>query len=101
MELRFTPEENPGRPGAADDGRQPVEIGPEGLSLCEGRDGELALGSEGPPIATLLPHRSRGALAVLVLGREDGQVLVNGYPPLAVSVLRDRSELMIPSTARP
>ena len=73
------------------------EIGAAGLRLGEREDGQLAMGEAGtPPIATLRPHRVRGsAVAVLVIGRSSTPVLVDGYPPLSVSVLNDWSELVV------
>ncbi len=86
--------EHAGQPGSP---WRPRKIDASGLSLGEGRAGALAMGPEArPPIATLRAHEIRGsAVAVLVLGRSEVPVLVNGYPPLPVSVLADRCEVVL------
>jgi hypothetical protein len=49
-----------------------------------------------PPAAMLRPHRIHGnTVAVLLLAKSSTSVLVDGYPPLSVSVLSDRSELVV------
>ncbi len=73
------------------------EIGAGGLCLSERVTGELAVGEgNSPPIATLRPHQVLGSsVAVLLIGKSSVPVLVDGYPPLPVSLLSDRSELIV------
>jgi len=73
------------------------EIGAGGLCLSERVTGELVVGEEdSSPIATLQPHRVLGStVAVLVIAKSSVPVLVDGYPPLPVSLLSDQSELIV------
>jgi hypothetical protein len=94
MYLRYWANPSEGQP---DRTRIQREIGASGLSLSERVDGELAVGEAASPSAAMLrPHRVRGnTVAVLLLAKSSTPVLVDGYPPLPVSVLSDKSELLV------
>ncbi|MBW2715301.1 MAG: hypothetical protein JRD03_04460 [Deltaproteobacteria bacterium] len=94
MHLQYWAQQSEAQP---DGTRMQCEIGANGLCLSERVDGELAVGeAASPPAAMLRPHRVRGnTVAVLLLAKSSTPVLVDGYPPLPVSVLSDKSELVV------
>ena len=94
MPIWYQPE---GGGGKSENAWLRYELDATGLSLGEGEHGALAVGAGArPPAATLYSLRVRGvASAVLIIGQSSIPVLVNGFPPLPISVLGDRSELIV------
>jgi hypothetical protein len=70
------------------------ELASGGLSLLPGR--AVADGRSPDALAALVPFAERGREAVaLVLASSAGRLLLNGFPPLPVSVLEDRDEIQL------
>ncbi len=70
----------------------------DGVGFFRGADGGTELGGidDDAPYAALVAVPVNGvATAILVLGDTDERVLVDGFPPLPISVLDDRAELSV------